>query len=202
MQTDWNFVLNLLLFVGVLIAIIRIIKGKSKYSKPKTFEHYEVPDDDIISVRKISTEETQPLPKRENIDPEKNRKNVMLFLLAKEGKFSGFDLLHILLAQGLRYGDKQIFHYYEDNGKGRHIFSVAAATEDGVFNLNTLKEFSVNGLCMFFEPQENKTLDTQSFKSMYEMALKLSEALNAYILDDKRNVINDDIILRYYQAVN
>lgn len=208
MHTDWNFVLNLLLFIGVLVAIGKIIKGKNKYANStEDINSQDLKDEDIIAVRKIHEQDIDSaafstvedkLGERKNTE---DKKDVVLFLLAKDGeKFSGFDLLHTLLAQGLRYGEKQLFHYYKDNGEGSHAFSLAAATTEGTFDLSTIKEFSVSGLCLFFKPTGDKQLDTKNFRIMYETALKLSETLNAHILDERQNVLNDDGILRYYQA--
>lgn len=216
MQTDWNLVLNVLLFVGVLLAIGRIIKGKRKYAKvnkPQAYQNQNdnKEDDDIIAVRKVANNEEKVTFQTESVLPDSSphvNQNVlvdnvlMLFLLAKkDNKFSGFDLLHAVLSQGLRYGEGRIFHQYKNNSKGSIMYSLAAATHDGTFDLQTIGEYSVGGLCLFFEPCGNQTVDSERFQIMYKTAMALSEALDAQILDDERLPLSDNSITKYYNRI-
>lgn len=213
MQTDWNFVLNVLLFVGVLWAIAKIIKSKINYSKRKENsckiqDEHSQDDDNIIAIRKIEEETENLALTKDNVKISATNFNdtaenvLMIFLLAKDNnKFIGFDLLHALLSVGLRYGQGQIFHHYQDNGKNSILYSLAAATHNGTFDLQTINDYKVNGLCLFFEPCGNGQVDSERFKIMYNTAIELSKILNAQILDEFRRPLSDNGLEDYYNKI-
>ncbi|MBT8149070.1 MAG: hypothetical protein KJO24_04020, partial [Gammaproteobacteria bacterium] len=64
--------------------------------------------------------------------------------------FNGSDLLQILLACDLRYGDRDILHRHERaGGSGSLQFSVANMVEPGTFNLEDIKSFRTPGVSFF-----------------------------------------------------
>ena len=67
MPANWSLVLNVLLLIGVVIAISRMMKARRDNLNEVNFEppigKNEVPlNDDIIAVRKINGEEPSELP--------------------------------------------------------------------------------------------------------------------------------------------
>ncbi len=119
-------------------------------------------------------------------------KMVMIFLSAKEHQeFVGYELLQSLLAAGLRFGEGNIFHKYQKaNGQGAVLFSLAAATQTGTFDLQTMGSYSVRGLCVYMYLSGNKNIDSERFSLMYDTAKSLAEDLDADLLDDKKKTFS------------
>lgn len=131
-------------------------------------------------------------------------KMIMIFISAKEHQeFAGYELLQSLLASGLRFGEGNIFHKYQKtNGQGAVLFSLAAATQTGTFDLQTMGSCSVRGLCIYMYLSGNHNIDSERFNLMYETAKSLAEDLNANLLDDKQNIFSSDSLDRYNSYIN
>ena len=248
MPANWSLVLNVLLLIGVVIAISRMMKARRDNLNEVNFEppigKNEVPlNDDIIAVRKINGEEPSELPvlqpklnpvlrpsmhtskhavirpinsvpsvKSVNIFKDKNTmdsnssttESVMMFLLAKDNRqLAGYELLQTVLAAGLRFGDGHLFHRHQSpNGQGPVLFSLAAATASGVFDMQNIGAFSVHGLCLFMHISGSETIDRDRFAIMLDTAKQLSDGLDTHLLDDQRQPINDLSLKRYYRMLN
>ncbi len=222
-MTNWSLMLNVLLLIGVVVAILRMMRTKNQ-EKIRRRRRYpveprgpEVQQDDIIAVRKLNVEkppaeapvitDTQvpasaPAPESAP-EPvlEKPAKPVslMMFLLAKNNQqLGGYDLLQTLLAAGLRFGDEQLFHRHQlSNGQGPVICSLAAATDTGVFDLQNMGSFSARGLCLFMESSGNASIDAERLAIMLDTAKGLSESLDTYLLDDERVPWSETSLARY-----
>ena len=123
----------------------------------------------------------------------------MMFLLAKDDrKLAGYELLQTLLAAGLRFGEGHLFHRHQhSNGQGPVLCSVAAATSSGLFDMQNIGAFSVRGLCIFMKPSESPMIDAERFAIMLDTARQLSDDLDAYLLDDRRQPLTEEAIARY-----
>ncbi|MFA5960214.1 MAG: cell division protein ZipA C-terminal FtsZ-binding domain-containing protein [Tatlockia sp.] len=143
MQANWSLILNVLLLIGVVVAIARLMKARRHSLLPAKQEpslgHKEMRYDDIIAVRKInydlpeeSCQEEAPLldpieddepqsgtdsalcEKTDSDEVVKPGKSIMMFLLAKEGRqLAGYELLQTVLAAGLRFGEGSLFHRHQ-----------------------------------------------------------------------------------------
>lgn len=142
--------------------------------------------------------EIQPAPKADAAPSP-----LMIFLLAKENRqFAGYELLQTVLATGLRFGEGHIFHRHQSpNGQGPVLFSLAAATATGVFDLQNIGAFSVRGLCLYMYPSKNSGIDIERLAVMLETARQLSEGLDAHLLDDQRKPLSEEQIARYHQLL-
>ncbi len=129
---------------------------------------------------------------------------VMMFLLAKEShQFAGYELLQTVLAAGLRFGEGNLFHRHQlPNGQGPVIFSLAAATASGVFDLQNMGAFNVRGLCLFMQLSGSPTIDIDRFNILYETARQLSEGLDAHLLDDRRQPLTKEGVARYQRILS
>ncbi len=196
-------------------------------SSPKVDNHL---GDDIIAVRKVTRElameaptisaapptisvarEESRLPKhakrfekREEKKEELNPTSVMMFLLAKEERLlAGYELLQTLLAAGLRFGEGNLFHRHQfSNGQGPVLCSVAAATSTGMFDLHNIGSFTVRGLCIFMEASGNAVIDEERFVILLDTAKQLSEDLDTYLLDEKRQPLTETSIARYHRILS
>ncbi|GGI88734.1 cell division protein ZipA C-terminal FtsZ-binding domain-containing protein [Legionella impletisoli] len=220
MQANWSLIVNILLLLGVFMAIGQMMRARHKHAQEKKRQpaigpEYVHEQDDIIAVRKISSQEIQDKPrtpqpkitssKKPNkpvIEP--NAESLMFFLLAKENRqLAGYELLQTILAAGLRFGEGHLFHRHQQpNGQGPVLCSLAAATATGVFDLQNIGAFSVRGLCLFMQASGNATIDQERFEIMLDTAKQLSEDLNTLLLDDEQRPLNDERLQRYYARLN
>lgn len=128
---------------------------------------------------------------------------IMMFLLAKDQRqFAGYELLQTVLGAGLRFGEGDLFHRHQlPNGQGPVIFSLASATSSGVFDLQNMGAFNARGLCLFMQTSGNPTIDMDRFNVLYETARQLSEGLDAHLLDERRQPLTKEGLLRYQHAL-
>jgi cell division protein ZipA len=218
MQANWSFILNVLLLIGVFIAIAHMMRGnRQRDAKPSKSRQPSIgakDDDDIVAIRKISTEEVEAdkrAPKIGSVEPTQETKplepgadSVMMFLLAKGDKeLAGYELLQTVLAAGLRFGEGHLFHRHQrPNGQGPVLCSLAAATPTGVFDLQNIGAFSVKGLCLFMQASGNPSVDGERFEIMLATAKQLSEDLDTLLLDDRQKPMNDESLKRYYTRLD
>lgn len=183
--------------------------------------------DDIITIRKVelaphSTAASPQTPEDESsesltlsatLEEEDTRhqdvfdlshrgKTMMLFLLAKsQRQLAGYEMLQSILAADLRFGEGQLFHKHQfEHAQGPVIFSLAAATLDGVFDLQNIGAFQAKGLCLFMHLSGNTAVDEERFNMMLATAQQLSENLDTILLDEKRQPINNQSA-QYYQEM-
>jgi cell division protein ZipA len=115
--------------------------------------------------------------------------------------FKGPDLLQLLLACDLRFGDMNIFHRYEKaNGKGPIQFSVANLVEPGSFNLDDIDDFNTPGVSFFLTlPGPEKPVT--AFNYMVETAQVLVRHLQAELRDDAHSVMTAQTIEHCRQRI-
>ena len=126
----------------------------------------------------------------------------MVNVLAKGGAaFKGPDLLQLLLACDLRFGEMNIFHRYEKaNGKGPIQFSVANLVEPGSFDLDNIDEFSTPGVTFFLTlPGPDKPVT--AFNYLIETAQVLVRHLHAELRDDAHSVMTAQTIEHFRQRI-
>lgn len=129
---------------------------------------------------------------------------VLLVLHVKskaEKGFNGSDLLQVLLACDMRYGDRGILHRHEHaGGKGSLQFSVANMLEPGTFNLEDINSFRTPGVTFFVSlpgPQDAM----QAFDCMLETANCLVKNLDAIMLDENHLTASVQVINHYRDQV-
>jgi cell division protein ZipA len=224
MQTNWSLIFNVVLLACVVMTIVFIVRSrkavpevKLRVKTPAVITPESQTFDDILAVRKIIpdpvetcvispvarpavqvVEESAPATiteKRRTPDTS----SIMMFLLAKDNRqLAGYELLQTVLAAGLRFGEGQLFHRHQyPNGQGPVLCSLAAATASGVFDLQNIGAFMVRGLCLFMQASGNATIDGERFEIMLDTARLLSEGLDTYLLDDKRQPLSEKSIARY-----
>lgn len=118
-----------------------------------------------------------------------------------EHGFNGSDLLQILLACDMRYGDRDILHRHERaGGNGSLQFSVANMIEPGTFNLEDINSFRTPGITFFMTlpgPEEPE----QAFECMLETANCLVKNLGADLLDDNHDAMTPALISSYKERI-
>lgn len=114
----------------------------------------------------------------------------MLNVVARDPRgFKGGDILHILLACDLRFGDMNFFHRHEfEAGKGAIQFSVANMMRPGVFDIDNMSDFTTQGL-VFFVTLPGPEDMMKAFDYMLETAQAVARNLGGDVLDESRSVL-------------
>jgi cell division protein ZipA len=103
--------------------------------------------------------------------------------------FKGEDILHILLACDLRFGDMSFFHRHEQEaGRGPIQFSVANMMQPGVFDIDNMADFDTPGLVFFLTLPGPEDM-MQAFEYMLETAQAVSRNLSGDVLDESRSAV-------------
>ena len=142
----------------------------------------------------------QPAPSRlvSQEEPEVFMFNVVA--RSKQG-FHGGDILHILLACDLRFGDMGFFHRHElEAGRGAVQFSVTNMMQPGVFDIDNMADMATPGLVFFLTlPGPDDMM--QAFDYMLETAKTVARNLDADVLDESRSVVSKQTIEHSRQKV-
>ncbi|MEK9543156.1 MAG: cell division protein ZipA, partial [Luminiphilus sp.] len=138
-----------------------------------------------------SLEAPEPEPEPEvrlprDIDPH-------VFVLNVEARsehgFSGSDILAVLLACDLRFGDMDFFHRHEQSaGRGPIQFTVCNMMKPGVFDIDAMDHLRTRGL-MFFVTLPGPDDMLKAFDYMYETAKVVARNLDGDVLDETRSAI-------------
>ncbi|WP_241505800.1 cell division protein ZipA [Parahaliea mediterranea] len=114
----------------------------------------------------------------------------MLNVVARDPQgFRGDDIMQILLACGLRFGDMSFFHRHEhDTGKGPIQFSVANMLQPGVFDIDRMDDFTTKGL-VFFVTLPGPDDMMKAYDYMLETAQAVARNLKGDVLDETRSVL-------------
>lgn len=113
--------------------------------------------------------------------PEVNMPDVVWFTIVadEEKPFGGFSLLQVLLSNGFRFADDKLFYFHQNReASGQKLFGLAAATQDGVFDLSNMARFNCKGLIMFLHTKDHPDLSS-AFNEMIDVAENLAEDLEA-----------------------
>ncbi|MCB1677318.1 MAG: cell division protein ZipA [Halioglobus sp.] len=114
----------------------------------------------------------------------------MLNVVARSPQgFRGEDILHILLACDLRFGDMSFFHRHEfAAGRGAIQFSVANMMQPGVFDIDHMSDFTTPGLVFFLTLPGPEDM-MKAFDYMLETARAVARNLGGDVLDESRSVL-------------
>ncbi|GIU47833.1 cell division protein ZipA [Shewanella sairae] len=130
------------------------------------------------SVTKVTQEE-------ELADP---RDVLVLHVVAKDGEeLNGAELLPCLLTLNFKFGEMNIFHRHEDNaGTGKVLFSMANMVKPGVFDPDSMEQFTTQGVVLFMTlPCHGDAL--MNFSIMLNSAHQIADDLDGVLLDGGRD---------------
>lgn len=125
---------------------------------------------------------------------------IVIRLMAPKGShYVGYELMQALLSAGLRYGSRNIFHYYEETeGSEKILFSLASAVKPGTFELSQMGSITCPGLTLFMEYSNNsETNPLNTLTLMLDTARQLSEDLGGQLLTDKLKPLTEHDIKRW-----
>jgi cell division protein ZipA len=149
----------------------------------------------------LNPEDEQPVVSlQDHAEPKASDDDIIIIsVLAKPPEqFASYDLLQAIAATGMKFGDMNIFHYYDSTDAGNvTLFSLASATNPGTFDLNHMGDFACVGLSLFM----NKKMvlhPRQVLLTLLEKAQQLAEDLNGELrIGTERTPWNEEIIQNY-----
>ncbi|MEH6517650.1 MAG: cell division protein ZipA [Halioglobus sp.] len=174
-----------------------LVAGMSSTQEPENLDWL---DDMPAETKAIASREAEVeagrLPR--DIDPEVFMLNVMS--RSTDG-FSGEDILHILLACDLRFGDMSFFHRHEfEAGRGAIQFSVANMMQPGVFDIDHMAKFNTPGLVFFLTLPGPEDM-MKAFDYMLETAQAVARNLDGDVLDESRSVVTKQTLEHCRQQI-
>ncbi len=225
-----SLMVNLILLAGIGIAIHYLIKTKRSDNLPVISgtegsirnNLQESVCDEVIAVRKISWDDepemdvvsskaaleksiadSKTIAQYEKAPESISSKKILFLLKAnQETYFAGYELLQILLAAGLRFGQGQLFHRHQQvHGAGDICFSLAAATSTGTFDLQNISNLKMRGLYLFMQLTADADWNKLCFELMTDTAKKLAKDLQANLLDDNNMLLDEAGLNRYRQNI-
>ena len=119
----------------------------------------------------------------------------------KPAGFAGEDILHILLACDLRFGDLNFFHRHEQAaGRGPIQFSVANMLKPGVFDIDHMADFRTQGLTFFLTLPGPENM-MRAFDYMLETAQTVARNLDGDVLDETRSALTRQTLEHHRQRI-
>lgn len=158
------------------------------------------------SRRSQSTSHTQSRrsePKLAEVEAAPEPEEVLIInVMAKHStRFMGDELLTVLLENGMRFGEMDIFHRHEsEDGSGSIMFSMANMVKPGNFNLNTMSEFQTPGVSLFMTlPMRAESI--RAFTLMETTAKDLAARLGGELKDENRSVMTGQTLEHCRQRI-
>jgi len=159
-------------------------------SEPTTMdwlENMDASDEGEVTASASRPAPADPGTLPREVDPEVFMLNVVA--RDREG-FRGEDILHILLACDLRFGDMNFFHRHEfEAGRGAIQFSVANMMQPGVFDIDRMGDFNTPGLVFFLTLPGPEDM-MKAFDYMLETAQAVARNLDGDVLDESRSMLS------------
>jgi cell division protein ZipA len=117
------------------------------------------------------------------------------------GTFLGKQILEAFQEVYLHYGERQIFHRYENqDGTGQKMFSVVSAIEPGYFDLSKIDALKTPGIILFFTlTRPNQSI--AAFETMLRTAKLLAMRLDGELKDERRGLLTSQRIEQYRERV-
>jgi len=166
---------------------VDLVKGMTSQEGPENLDWLDdMGSADSEPARRPGKEVEEPVRLPRSIDPEVFMLNVAS---RNPAGFGGEDILHILLACDLRFGDMNFFHRHEQEaGRGPIQFSVANMVQPGVFDIDNMADFNTPGLVFFLTLPGPEDM-MQAFDYMLETAQAVARNLGGDVLDESRSVM-------------
>lgn len=147
----------------------------------------------------------EPISTKESPSATTKTVNPSVFIIqirARPGKpFMGYELLQTVLAAGFYFGEMNLFHRFSQaNGKGDLLFSIAAATPSGAFEINNMGAFTCNGLVLFMQLDKVKQLMT-TFDLFVDTAKQLAEDLGGELCDERTQSLSANQLTKWREKI-
>jgi len=149
--------------------------------------------DDAAVTHEATEQESASAEADEDVVEEKTKSEVndvvALYLVAQRGsELKGEQVLSSTYATQLEYGQMNIFHRKDSNGK--IVFSMSNMMEPGSFDIDHMHEMTTRGVSLFIQ----LSLCDDPVKALDDMLIcahSLASMLNAQLCDQNRQLLNE-----------
>lgn len=160
--------------------------------------------DELEAVEESAAESEQPTEDRSPqraVQPDVEEVIVINVFAKDDNPLNGADIMRIVLACGMRYGDMNIFHRNEgEEGDGAVQFSMANAVKPGTFDLDEMEGFYTPGVSFFLSlPGPDDSM--KAFDYMLETAQCLVKNLDGELQDEQHSVMTKQTIEHSRQKI-
>ncbi len=158
--------------------------------------------DDLDLAMDSVVEEEVPSSEQSEVIPAKVEEVIVINVFAKQEEgLNGAEVMHIILACGMRFGEMDIFHRNEsEDGSGLLQFSMANAVKPGTFDLDEMNSFCTPGVSFFLSLPGPKD-SMKAFDCMLETAKCLVNNLDAELHDEQHSVMTNQTIAHARQKI-
>ncbi len=137
-------------------------------------------------------------------EPEEQEVIIINVMSRHPDGFEGAALLETILSCGMRYGDMNIFHHYDEQEESDILYSMANIVKPGTFDLNNMNSFRSPGVSLFMTlPLDNpQTSGMEVFDTMLATANSLVNNLDGELKDENRSVMTGQTIEHCRQRIS
>lgn len=176
----------------IVVEDVELVSGMNAVQEPENIDWLDGLETDEAPTQTGTVREHEEPPRLpRELDPEVFMLNVVA---RSPAGFNGGDILHILLACDLRFGDMSFFHRHEhEAGLGAIQFSVANMMQPGVFDLDEMSDMNTPGLVFFLTLPGPEDM-MQAFDYMLETAQTVARNLQGDVLDESRSAMTSQTL--------
>ena len=157
----------------------------------------------LLSRRRVAEQEALDAVEEESAHHGTDVEQVISILVTANDRqgFYGPQLLQLVKACGMVFGEMDIFHRFEDGLRlGKTQFSMANMMEPGTFELDDIDHLHTPGVVFFLGlPMAQDSM--QAFDYMLETAQCLASNLGGGVLDEQRSVMRPQTIAHCRQQI-
>ncbi|QEQ95831.1 cell division protein ZipA [Neptunomonas concharum] len=169
------------------------IPVKQKEDIPEQPEQNSLFDEVSLEQARTDRKARESVPEPEEV--------LVITVVGKQQPLDGQALLQVVLACGLRHGDMNLFHRFEEGiDKGAVQFSMANAVNPGTFDLERMNELSTPGVSFFMSMSEPKD-PKNAFECMLATAETVAKHLGGDLLDENRSVMRPQTKAHYRERI-
>lgn len=146
---------------------------------------------------------SKPQPKSQQSYQQEPEEFIVINLSSRQNLINGEDLLNTVSKNGLRFGDKGLFHRLdslsdEDGGK---LFSLVNLVKPGRFDIDTMADINTPGVCLFMSLPGPRA-PRGAFETMLETARRMASALDCELRDESQSALTQQTIAHYRQRID
>lgn len=162
--------------------------------------------DNMTAEEEIESEASTPVSRPVNdVAETKQPDDIFIFnVAAKNGEdLGGHQLLQFFLTSGFRYGEMGIFHRHEhSDGTGDVLFSIANMMAPGTFDLDTMEQFTSEGISFFFTVPNQNVNAKKAFDMMLRAVEQIAEEFNCEVLNQHREAFTEQQFVEYQDRLH
>ena len=145
----------------------------------------------------------EPVSKPQQRYQQEPEEFIVINLSSRQNLINGEDLLNTVSKNGLRFGDKGLFHRLdslsdEDGGK---LFSLVNLVKPGRFDIDTMADINTPGVCLFMSLPGPRA-PRGAFETMLETARRMASALDCELRDESQSALTQQTVAHYRQRID